>query len=290
MEGVLAAVLDPGRAVGDVAALFRAGAVDYLGPDLLEAGVDPARLRAIEAWAGDRDGDGGERALWAGRARARGGPGARAGCAGRSAGRSAGGRAAGVGRAAFAAELSGGDWKGVRSGREYVFALMFIEMDNQEALARDHGSESLAKFEQIFHDTVAGVAAPAQGRPWMWSEFGGVLLFPFDGLRCDAIVTGFRLMLNRKLLAIEMYDFDLLPSFRIALHIGATTYHARGQTSRIVSDSVNTIFHLGQKFTRPGSFCMTETLLPFVPAGIRDYFVPAGGFEGHDIWRMRQPF
>jgi hypothetical protein len=85
-----------------------------------------------------------------------------------------------------------------------------------------------------------------------------------------------------------MYDFDIIPSYRVALHIGATTYHTRGQTGRIVSDSVNTIFHLGRKFTRPGHFCMTETAVPYIPAGIRQYFVPAGRFEGHEITRMRQ--
>ncbi len=268
-EGLLPAVLDPCGELGDVAPLFRAGAVDYLGPGLLRAGVDVGRLRDIAAWATSRadgaaaasaparaGGAGAAQAAAVGRADADG----RAGAGAVAAGplglrrRSRGQEAQPVAEPApgFAAALSGGDWKGMRSGHEYVFSLMFIEMDNQDTLRREHGSEALAKFQQIFHDTVAGIVAPAQGRPWIWSEFGGVLLFPFNGDRCDAVVTCFRLMLNRKLLAIEMYDFDLLPSFRIALHIGATTYHARGQTGRIVSDSVNTIFHLGQKFTQAG--------------------------------------
>ncbi len=275
--GVLAAVIDADGALEDPAQLLRGGAVDYLGPAQLAAGVDPRRLRDVMRWA----------ALLRPAAAARGSdPNPPAYAVGQPSRRAA---AALQRPAAAAAELSGSDWTAVRSGREYTFTLMFIEMDNQEALRRDHGSESLAKFQQTFHDTVAALAAPAAGRPWMWSDFGGVLLFPFNGKRCDAVVTGFRLVLNRKLLAIEMYDFEIVPSYRIALHIGATTYHARGETGRIVSDSVNTIFHLGQKFTQPGDFCMTEAVVPFVPAGIRQYFAPVGAFEGHDIWRMRLP-
>ena len=249
-------IIDPGGSLKDVAAEFHAGAVDYLGPGLLAGGIDGPRLRRI---LGFRFIDGLPEPSAAPVVKKRAARGA----------------------------LSGTDWRAVRSGQEYRFTMMFIELDNQDVLRREYGAESLAAFVGKFFAHVDSIMAPLSGRRWIWDEFGGLFLLPFDGKRCDAVLACVRLMLNRKLASIEMFDFDILPSYRVVLHIGSTVYRSRGQTGNIVADSVNSLFHLGQKFARPGNLYLSEDVVPFVPKGLADLFVRAGSFEGREIHRLR---
>lgn len=123
----------------------------------------------------------------------------------------------------------------------------------------------------------------------MWSEYGGLVLFPFDGKNCDAVLTAYRMCLNRTIISAEEFDFDTLLSYRIALHIGNTLYRPRGKTGSIIADSVNFIFHLGHQFAQPGEFCLTSTVFPYVPKGLESSFVDSGVFEGYRVYRMRRP-
>jgi hypothetical protein len=97
----------------------------------------------------------------------------------------------------------------------------------------------------------------------------------------------------RILLSSIFYDVEesLLPgrlSFRMALSLGATVYHEH-DTGRIVSDAINSIFHLGQRFTPPGQFLLTAEAYDLVPPALREFFLPSGTFEGRRILRMLRP-
>jgi hypothetical protein len=122
----------------------------------------------------------------------------------------------------------------------------------------------------------------------MWSRFGGLVLFPLRDQMPFAPICGVRI-----LLASIFYDVEesLLPgrlSFRMALSVGRIVYHD-GDTGRIVSDAVNSIFHLGRRFTRPGQFVLTADAYDLVPAQLRGYFEPAGAYEGRRVLRMLRP-
>ena len=121
----------------------------------------------------------------------------------------------------------------------------------------------------------------------MSMDSGLVVLFPFDGKRCSAILTCFRMMLDRNIISAEDISFNALISYRIALHIGNTVYRKRGDTGGIISDSINSIFHLGQKYAESGNFYITQDAFSFIPKGLSDYFVPAGIYEGRRIMQMR---
>ena len=72
---------------------------------------------------------------------------------------------------------------------------------------------------------------------WIWNNFEGLILFPFNGKTCDAILACFRMILYRKMTCVEKLSFNTLFSFRIALHIGSTVYERRGNTKNIISNS-----------------------------------------------------
>jgi hypothetical protein len=70
--------------------------------------------------------------------------------------------------------------------------------------------------------------------------------------------------------------------------IGNLTY-TQANVGSVVSDSLNSVFHLGQEFAKPGQFCLTDDVLRFGHPALKEYFLEAGNFEGRRILRMRIP-
>ena len=122
----------------------------------------------------------------------------------------------------------------------------------------------------------------------MWTRFGGLALFPLGDGDSPAPLCGLRILLSRIFYDAEV---SLLPwplSFRMALTVGSTVY-LESDTGGIVSESINSIFHLGKRFASPGQFLLTTEAAALAPAPLQGYFVPAGTFEGRRILRMLQP-
>ena len=95
-------------------------------------------------------------------------------------------------------------------------------------------------------------------------------------------------MLFKHLYDIERSVFPNFISLRIVLHMGSTIYTTRN-TGQVISDSINSIFHLGQQFARPNNFYITEEVLQICHAAFTEYFVEEGDFEGRNTYRMRRP-
>lgn len=248
------AIIDPKGAVDDVGELFFAGAADYVGKKLYAQGITLKRIQRLMAFRPiDLPGEA---------------PEAAAPCL-------------------FDAPLSGADWSTVRDDCEYTFCFMFIELDHLMEQKERIGAHHVDKLSAQFMAHIEKKMEPLHGRLWMPQEYGGVILFPFDGARCDAILTCFRMVMDRHIMMTEDLGLDTLLSFRIVLHVGSTVYRGRGSTGTIVSDTINSIFHLGKKFAEPGNFYLTPTAARYIPEWLIDYFLHAGEFEGREITRMR---
>ena len=250
-------ILDPGGVIEDVAELFHAGCSDYMGSEILKKRISAKRIKRCADFCAPRlnttatDSDRVRRSCYL---------------------------------------LSGNNWDAVKSGHEYTFCFMFIELDHQREFKKAFGEAYQKKVVNSFRSFVESAVTPDGGRIWIWMEFGGLILFPFDGKRCPAILTAFRLMLARKTtIRAEYPQLSLLPTYRIALHLGNTVYKSRGETGTIVSDSINSIFHLGQRYTEPGNLYLTKEVLEFAPSGLEKMFLPAGTYEDREILRMRLP-
>ena len=260
-------ILDPDGRIMDVALLFLQGAGDYIGRELVRKGLKLTRLKKIM-----RNGV------------------LRAGIS----------RYPSISPAVQESpsperpdlnglKPSGANWSSIRSGQEYTFSLMFIEIDHQGELGKSIGEDMMSDVTVRFKNLIHKWVARDNGRVWIWDDFGGLVLFPFDGADCTAAISCFRLMLNRKLIGMEELGTRLPLSFRIVLHIGNTVYRQKGKTGTLISDSINTIFHLGKKFAKPDNLYTTRSMLGYVPLKLRNYFIPAGDYEGIPVMRMLQP-
>ena len=253
-ESIRFGVLDNTGAVNDPAGLFHLGAVDYIGKAFLQHGVTGKRISgAIDYCSFAQDSSTGpptRQNSW---------------------------------------KLSGKNWKSVRSGQEYTFCFMFVEIDLIDEWKKKSGQTHLDEVKAIFQKHMQEFSEQLLGKLWMWMDHGGLILFPFDGESCAAILPTIRMVLNRTMISAERYRYSTLISYRIALHIGNTVYKSRGNTATIVSDAVNFLFHLGHQFAQPGNFYLTAPVLPFVPEGFEDCFVSVGDFEDTAVCRMRLP-
>lgn len=251
-------IIDPKGTVNDAARLFHKGASDYIGRDMAKKKLAPARLKAVLEFASlaDTAAAGGEKK---------------------------------ENKPVPAYLPSGRDWSGVKQGSEYTFCFMLVELDDPKELRRVYGANHVSKTVERFRSILERELSPLEGKIWMLMDFGGLLLFPFDGKSCGAILAAFRLILARTIISMEDLNFDNILSFRISMHIGNTLYRSKGQTGTIISDAINSVFHLGQKFAGPGTLTLTEEVFSFVPPGLRKCFVSAGTYEEREIWKMIRP-
>ncbi|HPS57970.1 MAG TPA: hypothetical protein PK514_07675 [Spirochaetota bacterium] len=246
-------ILDAKGSFDDPAVFFHAGASDYIGKALFKSGIDQARVKKVY--------DFGRKFLQI---------------------QDAPPQAA----VKFASPLSGNDWKKITLGKEYTFCFMHIELDEQKEIKKRFPGTALEEFTKRFHNFVEESVSDINGKVWMWADLGGLVLVPFDGETCPAIFKGFSMMLNRKIMSFENFDYDMLFSYRIAIHIGSTVYQTRGDTGKIVSDSVNSIHHLKQNFAEPGNMYLTEDVCKYIPVGFEKFFIKSGTYEGREIYRL----
>ncbi|MBN1797288.1 MAG: hypothetical protein JW822_01835 [Spirochaetales bacterium] len=179
-------------------------------------------------------------------------------------------------------------WQEIVPGAEYTFSIMFIELDGKYDMEKIFGKKNLEVALSVFRKYLERNISHFGGRIWMWFQFGGIALFPFNGRECESVYCGFRIMLYKLMHDVEESLFPNFISFRIALLLGNVTYQDN-DTGNVISDSINTIFHLGRKHAATGNFYVTEEILQYAPKPLQAFFTPADNFEGIPIYKMRRP-
>ena len=248
-------IVDRTGSVRDIAELFHYAAADYVGKALLAEGLSTARLRRVVEYdptpatrrAGNHVPEHEHHRL----------------------------------------VPSGSDWSRVRDGEEYTFIMLYAGIDGAEELRRTSSETLLSSLRGSFTGLLERTFGDYQARVWMWKEEEGLLLMPFDGQELDVVIQALRLMLNRVLINAEEFDQYGEVSWRLALHLGNTTYRSTGRTGDIVSESVNFVFHLGGRSVAPGGFAVTAPCLDLIPEGIRPLFDHRGAFESIHVYALR---
>ncbi|HUI69046.1 MAG TPA: hypothetical protein VL354_00910, partial [Spirochaetia bacterium] len=242
--------------VTDVASLFHVGAVDYLGKKMSASRLNAKRISQVLSFAdGGRD------------EQADGAPPSVA--------------------VASSSEAPSDGWAGIVHGKEHEFAILFVEVDGSEELKKRHEPDNLTGALETFRAYVERIASQHGGRTWMWSQFGGLVLFPKSG-STSAPVCGLRLLLSRVFYDVEESPLPGNLSFHLALSIGRTVYKIHN-TGEIISESLNSVFHLGKRFTRPSQFFVATEAMGLVPEKLKALCVPVGSYEGRKIFRLIPP-
>lgn len=259
-------VIDRSGIVKDPASLFHDGASDYISPFALRKGLNPARIRRVLSYNSIQ----GEK---------------KASTIAES--EIPPKRVESLKKAGYL--VSHLDWNKIEDGKEYLFWLMYIELDHLTSLKDTLSEAQYATLIRCFRSFVERMVGGANGRLWIWDDYGGLALFPYDGTDFEPVLTCYRLILSRRIYNIEVFSLSVQHSYHIALDIGSTVYRSRGRTGTLVSGAINDIFNLGKKFCKPGNFYITEKVFEVVPEGLKKRFLPVGNFQGNKIMRMRLP-
>ncbi len=180
------------------------------------------------------------------------------------------------------------DWSNIEPGKEYTFLFVHIFFDNYKKIESNYSRSHAVKMVTRMQAYLTNAIKEYYGIIWMWMEKSGLMLFPFDRRGVSPLELLFKLMLNRKIITLENgFRNDL--SYRFSVHIGNTIYEPPGNTGEIVSETVNAIFHLGNKYTKPKSVFLTEEAANVLPEKISSLLLEAGSFEGRNIFSMKLP-
>lgn len=177
-------------------------------------------------------------------------------------------------------------WNSIKEGCSYTFTFVYVQIDKAERLLETLGEIRLNNLDQEFQRMVEQAFVKRSGLVWMWRDYGGLLLLPFDGKVCPAILDALNLWLNRPIIYAGNSALSVTFSFRMAIHIGNTVFKRPGKTGDLTSDALNSIFHLGARFMKNNTLYLTEEAALFIPPKISDLFVNAGTYEGRSIKRM----
>lgn len=292
-ESVLVAICDPLSDVKDPASWFHAGVADYLPAGVLEDGVKPSRIRAVSRFDERAQGSSAARGkavhgASVNRAIAGNGSGPVSGLDGAVVPIRVDRRFPGSPPADLLLNESPRDWGHVEIGSEYTFGMLYVGLDVHPNTIRDASADLITASIGSFQDAIIEVAGPHGGHLWFWKDYAGVILFPYDGVHCEAILAGMRIMLRRIFWQAEQKTNFITKHFRMSLHVGNLVYREGGDRETLVSDLVNYLFHLGTKFTPPGEFVITADIGHCCPHGLRSCFEYQGRYRSHEIWRMKK--
>ncbi len=179
-------------------------------------------------------------------------------------------------------------WEEIKEGGEYTFSVMFVELDGKTEMERTWGKKNLDIAVSKFYSFIKNSVITYGGKVWMWSGFSGIVIFPFNGREILSGLCGFRLKVFKYIFDVEDSLFPGFVSFRLALHLGNMLYTKTGK-GHVISDCINSVVHLGKRFAKPNSFCITEDVYKFLHRELLEYFVFSGKFEGRNVYRMRLP-
>jgi hypothetical protein len=178
-------------------------------------------------------------------------------------------------------------------------AVLRLDIAGNTLLVKNNPKQLIDKAYGDLREIVNSAVVSRLGRLWTWEGDG--LLWMNTGRDClflfpprakcaeAAIKTCIGMIVSAPLFVLETFGISIPANFIFAMHYGTVTYKPPGKTGTVVSDAVNSIFHLGAKKSEPGRLTISGELPDVsIPANLQDLFVPAGEYEGRKIWHTKK--
>ena len=252
-------IIDPKGAAEDPASFFFEGAVDYIGPGLIKAGLNKKRFTNAISWASDKKAPAGDKSSTAKKLE----PEAKAEKSKLPAGKFEG-------------------WKSIRAGTTGHFFFLYVSLSGKSNLRAKIGENAFSIVKKRFRDVLQHWFAEAEALLWMETEDASLLLVPPNTANARAAIHGaLRMILNSRVISFEKFSLSVPVDFTFAMHYGKTSFQAPGKTGTVISESVNFIFHLGTKKAEPGRLSISDEVPEeLLGNGLKDLFIDDGDFQG----------
>jgi hypothetical protein len=181
--------------------------------------------------------------------------------------------------------FSGPTWENVDEGKEYVFAMLYAGLDDMARIQELLGKEGAEKFTCEFREWLNNQMDAWYGYQWLWNDWGGVYLFPFDGKNFYAMEAAMECFLNKRIARFS--HFERKTTFRFILHLGSAPFYKRGNTGNIISDSINSLFHMAYREGSRDELVISQEVKPFIPPTLLPIIGSEEEFEGRTLYRFK---
>jgi hypothetical protein len=180
-------------------------------------------------------------------------------------------------------------WKKMTSGKTMPFYLLYCNLQGKTSLDTRLVENDIVKIHKRLCNYLTNIFSQGEGLLWMDSGKDCLFLFPPKAKCAEfAIESCIRAIISAPLITLETLAIPLPANFVFALHYGQINYKPPGKTGTVVSDAVNTIFHLGTKKAESGRLTFTDEIPDgSIPKTLLDCFAPTGAYEGKNIWHSR---
>jgi len=180
------------------------------------------------------------------------------------------------------------DWSSYIEGREYPFLFFYIELDHSEELKTKLGVTRFNYICDYFIQALEAWIHRENGRIWMERKTSALVLFPLVNNQTHVVIESIRFFMNNKLDQVGQFSSSLTLNFHALLDQTHTEYRPPGSTGGLVSDSLNTYFHLTHWYNEAETFYITSRIHDTLSDKIKKYFLPvAKKMEGPKIYRLR---
>ena len=264
-------IIDPKGSVKDAASLFFDGASDYLSASVLKTsgGLDAKRLKDALQWRKSA-----ARAVVSANDE-------------KSESSSGGFLNSGV-KLPAASAFPG--WKKMQTGKSMPFYLLYCSLQGKVPLDSRIDGKALTQVHKKFLTLLSGKLKDADGLLWMDTGKDCLFLLPPKAKSAEAAIKAcLGMIVASPLLVMETLGVYIPANFIFALHYGSISYKPPGKTGTVVSDAVNSVFHLGSKKAEPGRFTISGAIPDAsIPKSCYDIFAPCGEYEGRKIWQTKK--
>jgi len=266
-------IIDPKGSVKDVASLFFEGASDYIGQGLLKdvKANDVKRLKEAVRWrnvvpAANMAHNGDEKTDISG---------------------ANGFLNSGI---ALPSAKTFPGWAKMNTGKVMPFYLLYCSLQGKIPLDSRLDEKTVANIHKRFVSLLSTAMNEGDGLLWINTGNDCLFLFPPRAKCAEAAIKAcVGMIVSAPLFVLETFGISIPANFIFAMHYGTVTYKPPGKTGTIVSEAVNSIFHLGSKKSEPGRLTISSELPDAsVPPAFQDLFVPAGEYEGRKIWHTKK--
>ncbi len=167
-------------------------------------------------------------------------------------------------------------------GKDYRFCFLLVDFYKPENLRNQLGDKGVALFRNRYKNFLEKLCQDNGGVLWIQQEFTFLVAFSPKSIEM-AVFVGLKLLLSRSLHCIEVFDLRFFVDLRVSMHIGTAPWQPPGRTGQVVSDSINSLFHLGMKRTPANAFSITEDCRDLLPPKVKNLFQNVGEYEGRQI-------
>ena len=275
-------IIDSKRSVWDPAELFFDGASDYLGSEFFKEDIiEPKRIKAASQWHSMFTGSEAEAVKKKTQSSTKNV------AAGSSAQKSEKLLKTKI-KIAPASLFPG--WTNMQTGKIMPFYLMYCALHGKTALNARLGEKGYGYLQQRLLTYLFQNFRDSDGLIWMDSGKDFLFLLPPRLKNAEhAIQACIRMLASVPLITMEIFGLSIPVNFVFTLHYGSISYSPPGKTGTVVSDAVNFIFHLGNKKSEPGRLTISDEIPNgSIPKVLEDCFVPAGDYEGREIWHTKK--